>query len=61
MKPAQSRTPSPVHDHFGNFSEAQDGVNTVETMMVDNAYALGLVLEKVAHSKYGKDTLIFRN
>ncbi len=47
------------HDHFGNFSEAQDGVNTVETMMADNDYALGLILEKVAHSKYGKDTLVF--
>ena len=29
------------HDHFGNFSEAQDGVNTVETMMADNDYARG--------------------
>ncbi|HEY1940254.1 MAG TPA: bifunctional YncE family protein/alkaline phosphatase family protein [Candidatus Angelobacter sp.] len=47
------------HDHFGNFSEAQDGVNTVETMMADNDYALGLVLEKIAHSKYAKDTLLF--
>src|SRR5579859_541940 len=47
------------HDHFGNFSEAQDGVNTVETMMADNDYAVGLVLEKVAHSKYANDTLIF--
>ncbi|HZD93559.1 MAG TPA: hypothetical protein VE133_04850, partial [Candidatus Sulfotelmatobacter sp.] len=47
------------HDHFGNFAEAQDGVNTVETMMADNDYAVGLVLEKVAHSKYAKDTVIF--
>ena len=47
------------HDHFGNFSEAQDGVNTVETMMADNDYAVGLVLEKVAHSKYAGDTLVF--
>jgi YVTN family beta-propeller protein len=47
------------HDHFGNFTEAQDGVNTVETMMADNDYAVGLVLEKVAHSKYARDTLIF--
>jgi YVTN family beta-propeller protein len=47
------------HDHFGNFSEAKDGVNTVETMMADNDYALGLVLEKVARSKYAKDTLVF--
>jgi YVTN family beta-propeller protein len=47
------------HDHFGNFSDAQDGVNTVETMMADNDYAVGLVLEKVAHSKYAGDTLVF--
>ncbi len=47
------------HDHFGNFSDAQDGVNTVETMMADNDYALGLILEKVAHSKYAGDTLVF--
>jgi len=47
------------HDHFGNFSEAQDGVNTVETMMADNDYAVGLVMEKVAHSKYAADTLVF--
>ncbi|HMC31687.1 MAG TPA: hypothetical protein VKL99_12695, partial [Candidatus Angelobacter sp.] len=47
------------HDHFGNFSEARDGVNTVETMMADNDYAVGLVLEKVAHSRYAGDTVIF--
>jgi DNA-binding beta-propeller fold protein YncE len=47
------------HDHFGNFDKAEDGVNTVETMMADNDYAVGLVMEKVAHSKYAKDTLIF--
>jgi DNA-binding beta-propeller fold protein YncE len=47
------------HDHFGNFTEAQDGVNTVETMMADNDYAVGMVLEKVAHSQYARDTLIF--
>jgi YVTN family beta-propeller protein len=47
------------HDHFGNFDKAEDGVNTVETMMADNDYAVGLVLEKVAHSRYAKDTLIF--
>lgn len=47
------------HDHFGSFKIAIDGVNTVETEMADNDYALGLVAEKVAHSKYGKDTLIF--
>lgn len=47
------------HDHFGSFKEAIDSVNTVETEMADDDYALGLVAEKVAHSKYGKDTLIF--
>jgi YVTN family beta-propeller protein len=47
------------HDHFGSFKEAIDGVNTVETEMADNDYALGLIAEKVARSKYGKDTLIF--
>ena len=47
------------HDHFGTFSEAIDGVNTVETMMADNDYAIGLVAEKIAHSKYAGSTLIF--
>lgn len=47
------------HDHFGAFGSAIDGVNTVETEMADNDYALGLLVEKVAHSKYGQDTLIF--
>ncbi len=47
------------HDHFGNFKEAQDGVNTVETMMADNDYAIGMVAEKIAHSRYADSTLIF--
>jgi YVTN family beta-propeller protein len=47
------------HDHFGTFSAAIDGVNTVETEMADNDYSLGLLVEKVAHSKYSQDTLIF--
>src|SRR5579864_911102 len=47
------------HDHFGEFKEAIDGVNTVETEMADNDYSIGLVAEKIAHSKYAKDTLIF--
>ena len=47
------------HDHFGDFKKAIDRVNTVETEMADNDYALGLVAEKVARSKYAKDTLIF--
>ncbi|HYL94002.1 MAG TPA: beta-propeller fold lactonase family protein [Alphaproteobacteria bacterium] len=46
-------------DHFGDFDKAVDGVNTVEAQMGDNDYALGLLVEKVAHSKYAADTLIF--
>jgi DNA-binding beta-propeller fold protein YncE len=47
------------HDHFGDFETAIDGVNTVETQMADNDYALGLLVEKVANSPYNEDTLIF--
>jgi DNA-binding beta-propeller fold protein YncE len=47
------------HDHFGNFGQAIDGVNTVETMMADNDYAIGLVADKITHSKYADSTLIF--
>ena len=48
-----------AHDHFGGFKEAIDGVDTVETEMADNDYALGLVVEAVAKSRYKDDTLIF--
>src|SRR4029077_8463221 len=47
------------HDHLGLFDEAVDGINTVETEIADNDYATGLLIEKVAHSRYAKDTLIF--
>lgn len=47
------------HDHLGLFDEAVDGVNTVETEIADNDYAVGLLVEKIAHSKYAKNTLIF--
>ncbi len=46
-------------DHFGDFARAVDGVNTVETQMADNDYALGLVVEKIARSPYRNDTLVF--
>lgn len=48
-----------AHDHFGSFGASLDGVNTIETQMADNDYSLGLIVEKVAHSKYAADTLIF--
>lgn len=47
------------NDHFGDFSNGTDGVNTVETQMADNDYALGSIVEKVSHSPYAKDTVIF--
>jgi len=47
------------HDHTGDFAEGIDGVNTVETELADNDYAVGLLIQKVAHSPFSKDTLIF--
>ncbi|HUA62566.1 MAG TPA: bifunctional YncE family protein/alkaline phosphatase family protein [Verrucomicrobiae bacterium] len=48
-----------MHDHTGSFDTAIDGVNTPELMVADNDYAVGLLVEKVAHSKYANNTLIF--
>ncbi len=48
-----------MHDHFGNFSNASFGVNTPELQIADNDYAVGLVAEKIAHSPYANNTLIF--
>ncbi len=48
-----------MHDHTGNFSTAIDGVNTPETQIADNDYAVGLLIEKIARSRYAKDTLVF--
>jgi hypothetical protein len=45
-------------DHFGDFARAIDGVNTPETQMADNDYALGLIIEAVANSPFASDTLI---
>ncbi len=47
------------HDHFGAFDHAVDGVNTVETEMADNDYSVGLVVERIAHSREAGSTLIF--
>ncbi|HKD23024.1 MAG TPA: bifunctional YncE family protein/alkaline phosphatase family protein [Rhizomicrobium sp.] len=46
------------NDHFGNFGDAIDGVNTPETQMADNDYALGSMVEAVANSPFASDTLI---
>jgi DNA-binding beta-propeller fold protein YncE len=47
------------HDHFGDFEQALDGVNTVETQMADNDYSLGLIVERIARGKAANSTLIF--
>jgi YVTN family beta-propeller protein len=46
------------HDHTGSFSSALGGVNTPELQEADNDYAVGLLVQAVAHSRYAKDTLI---
>ena len=48
-----------AHDHTGDFGEGLDGVDTVETEVADNDYAVGLVIQKLAQSPYAKDTLVF--
>jgi hypothetical protein len=47
------------HDHTGDFGRAIDGVDNVETEVADNDYAVGLLVEKVARSRFARDTLIF--
>jgi DNA-binding beta-propeller fold protein YncE len=46
------------NDHLGAYQNAIDGVNTPETQMGDNDYALGLILETVANSPFAADTLV---
>ncbi|MBV9404889.1 MAG: hypothetical protein JO211_06065 [Acidobacteriaceae bacterium] len=47
------------HDHTGNFTTALSGVNTPELEVADNDYAVGLIVDKIAHSVYANNTLIF--
>lgn len=47
------------HDHTGNFSTALAGVNTPELEVADNDYAVGLVIDKIAHSVYANNALVF--
>ncbi len=47
------------HDHTGNYTTALAKVNTPELQVADNDYAVGLVIDKIAHSAYANNTLIF--
>jgi YVTN family beta-propeller protein len=46
------------HDHMGSFGSALGGVNTPDTQQADCDYALGLIVQSVANSRYAADTLI---
>ena len=48
-----------MNDHMGAFDKAIRGVNTPETQQADNDYAVGLLVEAIARSKFAKDTLVF--
>ena len=48
-----------MHDHTGNFDTAIDGVNTPELQQADDDYAVGLLIDKIAHSPYRSNTLVF--
>lgn len=46
-------------DHMGNFDTAIAGVNTPELQQADNDYGTALLIDRVAHSPYKSNTLIF--
>ncbi|MGA8026726.1 MAG: bifunctional YncE family protein/alkaline phosphatase family protein [Bryobacteraceae bacterium] len=46
-------------DHMGEFKTAISGVNTPESQQSDNDYAVARLIDRVAHSLYKDDTLIF--
>lgn len=48
-----------MHDHMGSFATAIDGVDTPELQQADNDYAVGLLVQAVARSRYRDSTLIF--
>jgi YVTN family beta-propeller protein len=48
-----------MHDHTGNFGTAIYGLSTPELQEADNDYAVGLLVQKIAHSAYADNTLIF--
>jgi hypothetical protein len=47
-----------MHDHLGSFAQAIDGLSTPEAQVADNDYAVGRLVEAVAHSPYAGSTLI---
>ena len=47
-----------MRDHLGEFARSIDGLNTPEAQVADNDYAVGRLVEAVAHSPYADSTLI---
>jgi len=47
-----------TNDHTGDFLHGIDGVDTVDTQVADNDYALGEIVETVAGSPFAGNTLI---
>jgi len=46
------------HDHMGSFGSALGGLDTPEKQQADCDFALGRLMQTVAESPYGKDTLV---
>jgi YVTN family beta-propeller protein len=47
-----------MRDHLGDFAKSIDGLTTPEAQVADNDYAVGRLVETVAHSPYADSTLI---
>jgi hypothetical protein len=47
-----------MRDHLGEFAKSIDGLSTPEAQVADNDYAVGHLVEAVAHSPYADSTLI---
>lgn len=47
-----------MRDHLGDFAKSIDGINTPEAQVADNDYAVGRLIQAVAHSPYADSTLI---
>ncbi|HEU5411018.1 MAG TPA: bifunctional YncE family protein/alkaline phosphatase family protein [Candidatus Acidoferrales bacterium] len=47
-----------MRDHTGDFAAAIDGTGTVEAEVGDNDYAVGKLLETVAHSPFANSTIV---
>jgi YVTN family beta-propeller protein len=45
-------------DHMGAFDKAISGVNTPEKQQADNDYAVGKLIDRLAHSPYKDDTIV---